>query len=87
MYSQFKETAAWYKNKFGKMPVIVFDNVNYLAEKNPDILEVIQKGAKQAIDDRAFITVFVSSDGLAPTQLESSLHCCFREVFNSICRS
>ena len=51
------------------MPVIVFD-VNYLAGKNPDILEVIQKGAKQAIDDRAFITVFVSSDGLAQLNLK-----------------
>ena len=69
------------------MPVIVFDNVNRLAAENPGILKILQEGAKDAIDDRAFITVFVSSDSLAPTQLESKYHCCFSEVFNSICRS
>lgn len=57
--------------------MIVFDNVNRLAKHHPEILEVLQEGAKDAVDDRALITVFVSSDGLAPTQLESKHHFCF----------
>ena len=69
------------------MPVIVFDNVNRLAKHHPEILEVLQEGAKDAVDDRAFITVFVSSDGLAPTQLESKHYFCFSGMFNQRYRS
>jgi hypothetical protein len=73
VYDQFKSTAQWYKKEYGKMPVIVFDNVNRLAKDNPKMLEILQEGAKDAIVGRKFITVFVSSDGLAPAQLQSKL--------------
>ena len=70
VYNQFKRTAAWYKKKYGNMPVIIFDNVNRLATTHPEILKTLQDGAKDAIDKKEFMTVFVSSDGLAPTQLK-----------------
>jgi AAA+ ATPase superfamily predicted ATPase len=70
VYSKFKTTAAWYRQKYGKAPVLIFDNINRLAAKHSDILEILQDGAKDAADNRAFITVFVSSDGLAPVLLK-----------------
>ncbi|KAJ3066679.1 hypothetical protein HDU98_010050, partial [Podochytrium sp. JEL0797] len=71
-YKKFKELARWYRATHGKTPVIVFDNVNFLAKDAEKILEVLQRGAKDAIDKHLFVAVFTSSDGLAPTQMEST---------------
>ena len=46
-------------------------NINYLAEADPCRLLVLQAMAKEAAENRLFITVFVTSEGIAPAQLES----------------
>jgi len=69
IYNKFKETAKWYEAKHGKVPVLVIDNVNEIAKQNPEMLQVLQNGAKSAIDNQHFVTVFVASDGTAPEQL------------------
>jgi hypothetical protein len=51
--------------------VLVIDNADRLANTHPDILQTLQWGAEDAICNRAFILVFVSSDGPAAQQLES----------------
>ena len=70
-YEKFKKLAKWYRKKYGKSPVIVFDNTNILARKAEEVLEILQLGAKGAIDEKLFVAVFVSSDGWAPNQMES----------------
>ncbi|KAJ3076565.1 hypothetical protein HDU98_002085 [Podochytrium sp. JEL0797] len=70
-YEKFKELARWYRATHGKTPVIVFDSVNFLAKDAEKVLEVLQRDAKVGIDEHLFVAVFTSSDGLAPTQMES----------------
>jgi hypothetical protein len=50
--------------------VLIFDNCDSLAEKDPKMLELLQDTAKTAIDDSAWITVFVGSIGQAPERME-----------------
>jgi hypothetical protein len=73
VYEQFEKSAAIYKLKHGKVPVIVIDNINRLANdtKNDgqEILEILQEGARDGVSESIFTTVFVTSDGTAPTQL------------------
>ena len=49
--------------------MLVLDNVNRLAQKNPELLDMLQDIAKDAADDRIFTTVFVMSEGQAPIQM------------------
>jgi hypothetical protein len=56
-----------YKKKYGKPPVIVYDNVRRL---NPEILDILQDEAKDNADSRKYITVFVSSEGSVPRRME-----------------
>ncbi|KAI9342264.1 hypothetical protein BDR26DRAFT_1006738 [Obelidium mucronatum] len=69
-YRKFKKLAIWYREKYGTAPVLVIDNTNFLAMHAEYILEVLQLGAKGAIDENLFVTVFVTSDGFALTQME-----------------
>jgi len=68
-----KEGADKYKRATGKLPVLVIDDVNYLAEKSPDLLESLQLFAKDCADGRALYIIFVSTDGLAPSLLQSNI--------------
>jgi len=52
------------------VPVLIFDNCDSLAKKDPKMLEVLQDTAKTAIDDSTWITVFMGSAGEAPEQME-----------------
>ena len=47
----------------------MIDNINKLAEQDPALLRLLQDGAKDAVGSGLFKTVFVTSDGAAPTQL------------------
>ena len=58
-----------YKKEFKKRPVLVIDDVNFLAKDCPEILTKLQRWAKRCADDQALGIIFVSSDGLAPQQL------------------
>ncbi|GBC05263.1 hypothetical protein RclHR1_06140005 [Rhizophagus clarus] len=51
-----------YKKKHSKPPVTVYDNVNRLVHKNPEILNILQDDSKDNADDRKHIAVFVSSE-------------------------
>ncbi|CAI2183564.1 1328_t:CDS:2 [Funneliformis geosporum] len=67
----FKRASTVYKAKYGKPPVIVYDNVSRLVHKNPEILDILQDDAKDNADDRKYIAVFVSSEGSVPRRMES----------------
>jgi hypothetical protein len=49
--------------------VIVIDNVNILANDAPEILDILQEGAKAAVGSGLFTAVFVTSDGSALSQM------------------
>lgn len=55
--------------------MIVIDNINRLANKAPEILDILQEGAKDAVGSGLFTAVFVTSDGSAPSQMRGSF--CF----------
>ena len=66
----FKRGAKVYKEKHGKPPVIIYDNVNRLIHKNPEFLDILQDDAKDNADDQNYIAVFVSSEGTVPRRME-----------------
>jgi hypothetical protein len=49
----------------------VIDNINRLAIKAPEVLEILQDGAKDAVGSGLFTAVFVTFDGSAPNQMRS----------------
>ena len=49
--------------------MIVFDNINILANDAPQILKILQQGAKRAVGSGLFTAVFVTSDGSALSQM------------------
>ena len=57
--------------------MIVIDNINRLAKKAPEILEILQEGAKDAVGSGLFTAVFVTSDGSAPNQMIGNLYFSF----------
>ncbi|CAH1769031.1 5884_t:CDS:2, partial [Entrophospora sp. SA101] len=67
----FKHASIIYKKKYGKPPIIVYDNISQLVYKNPEILDILQDDAKNNADDRKYIAVFVSSEGSVPRRMES----------------
>ncbi len=80
MLITFEKYAIEYKKKYGCVPVLIFDNCDSLATKDPKMLETLQDTAKRAIDDSVWVTVFVASVGIAPEQMEG----CLMEFFNRI---
>ncbi|CAF0775772.1 unnamed protein product [Rotaria sordida] len=66
----FEKYAIDFKKKYGCVPVLIFDNCDMLAEKNPEMLEILQDTAKTAIDDSSWITVFIMSVGVPFEQME-----------------
>ena len=69
VYDTFKKYADWYRKENNRAPVIVIDNINRLANKAPEILDILQEGAKDAVGSGLFTAVFVTSDGSAPSQM------------------
>lgn len=65
-----KKRGAEYARKNERPLVVVIDNVNRLAKKNPQILEELQDFAKDTADRRTLRVVFVASEGNAPRFLE-----------------
>ena len=60
----FKHIAKEYKAKHNEPPVIIYDNISRLAHTDPNILYVLQDDAKDNADDRNYIAVFVSGEGV-----------------------
>ena len=79
----FTAAAIEYKKRNGKIPILVIDNANRLAEYEPKPLDNLQDAAKVASDSRAFSVVFISSEGNVPARMEGwRLPLC---VMHSIC--
>ena len=70
MLITFEKYAIDFKKRYGSVPVLIIDNCDSLANKDPRMLEILQDTAKRAIDDSTWITVFVASVGNAPEQME-----------------
>lgn len=69
----FRRVAARFKAEHGRPAVLVLDNINIIAQQNPDLLMVLRHSAKEASDIKLFKVVFVCSYGVAPLrQVESS---------------
>jgi hypothetical protein len=62
----FLHAADKYKKEYKKIPVLIIDNANRLAEKQLELLEQIQDYAKLATDQGRATVVFVSSEGRVP---------------------
>ena len=52
--------------------MIVFDNISRLANDAPEILDILQEGAKDAVGSGLFTAVFVTSAGSATSQMLGS---------------
>jgi hypothetical protein len=80
-YERVKQTiltaAAEYINRHNKPPVLIIDNVNRLAQKSPDMLEMLQDFAKDCADRSHLLVMFVGSEGHAPCLLQSKYAVCF----------
>ena len=63
------ELAKRFKAKHGRELLLVFDNVNWLAKKDPEALDNLKGFAKTMADRRLIRVVFVTSDGEAPKLL------------------
>ena len=66
----FEKYAIDFKKRYGCVPVLIFDNCDALASKDPKMLEILQDTAKTAIDDSTWVTVFITSVGITPEQME-----------------
>jgi hypothetical protein len=71
-FNQFEKYAEWYAKENNKAPVIVIDNINRLANKAPEILDILQEGAKDAVGSGLYTAVFVTSDGSAADRMQGN---------------
>jgi Cdc6-like AAA superfamily ATPase len=58
-----------YKQEYGKIPVLIIDNANRLAQKKQELLDLFQDYAKDAADKGRVTVVFVSSEGRVPRRM------------------
>ena len=72
VYDTFKKYADWYRKENNRAPVIVFDNISRLANDAPEILDILQEGAKDAVESGLFTAVFVTYDGPATSQMRGN---------------
>jgi hypothetical protein len=52
------------------VPVLIIDNANRLAQKQPELLDLFQGYAKDTADNGTVSVVFVSSDGRIPGRMQ-----------------
>jgi chromosomal replication initiation ATPase DnaA len=67
------DAATTFKEKHGRPPVLIIDDINNLAKKHPQELEDLQDFAKTWADNQSLIVVFVSSEGNGPRLLQRKL--------------
>jgi hypothetical protein len=60
----FSDFADKYKRDYGKLPVLIINDADYLTESNSNILEVLQDYAKLVTDTDIAEVVFVSGKGI-----------------------
>lgn len=71
LYPQLLEGSAAFRRKHGRPATLVLDGVDVIAKEDPAFLDMLQIFAKNAADAGTMRVIFVSSDGTAPTRLES----------------
>jgi hypothetical protein len=69
IWELFSDFATKYKQIHKKVPVLIIDNVNTLAEDQEDTLKTLLEYAKLATDDSIATFVFVSDEGGVPRQM------------------
>jgi hypothetical protein len=62
-----------YKQEYKRVPVLIIDNVNRLAQMQPRLLDLFQDYAKDTADNRIVTVVFLSSEGRVPRRLMGKL--------------
>ncbi|GBC01520.1 hypothetical protein RclHR1_04210006 [Rhizophagus clarus] len=67
----FKRASAIYKAKYNKTPVIVYNNINKLANINSKALDTLQDDAKMYTDYQEYIAVFITSEGSVLRKMRS----------------
>jgi Cdc6-like AAA superfamily ATPase len=67
----FSRLAIKYKQEYGKVPVLIIDNANRLAQKQQKLLNLFQDYAKNAADKWITTVVFMSSEGRVPRDMMS----------------
>ena len=58
-----------YKQEYKRIPVLIIDNANRLAQKQPKLLNLFQDYAKDTADIGTISVVFVSSEGRVPRRM------------------
>jgi hypothetical protein len=58
----FSRLAIKYNQQYKKIPVLIIDNANKLAQKQQELLDLFQDYAKSAADNGTVSVVFVSSE-------------------------
>jgi hypothetical protein len=65
----FSHLAIKYKQEYKRVPVLIIDNANKLAQKQEPVLDQLQDYAKSAADRGIVTVVFVLSDGRVPRRM------------------
>ena len=58
-----------YKQEYGKVPVLIIDNANRLAQKQQELLDLFQDYAEETADKEIITVVFVSNEGVPPRMM------------------
>jgi chromosomal replication initiation ATPase DnaA len=58
-----------YKQEYKRVPVLIIDNANRLAQKKQELLDHLQDYAKDTADKGTVTVVFVSSEGRVPRHM------------------
>ena len=74
LWKAFFTAASRFRKEFGVIPVIIIDNANRLAIKQPELLDMLQDHAKNATDSKSATFMFVSSEGLVPRRMRGRLN-------------
>ncbi|KAF8539504.1 hypothetical protein BDD12DRAFT_882193 [Trichophaea hybrida] len=73
VFEDIEHAATKFKAKHNQNAVLVFDNINVIAEADKELLAVLHGFAKIATHLGLFIVVFVCSDGVTPFQMRNFL--------------
>jgi hypothetical protein len=67
----FSRIAIKYQQEYGRLPVLIIDNVNKLDRKHPELLDLFQDYAKRGADEGILTVMFVLSEGRVPRRMMS----------------
>ena len=65
----FSHFAIKYKQEYKRLPVLIIDNANRLAQKHQGLFDLFQDYAKDTADKGMVTVVFVSSEGRVPRHM------------------